>query len=729
MFRKALALMLSSILLFVGLSFRAFADNTEVTEAELSGDGFVKCAESSLYELYVIGDGERSGEFYVKNKSDGVCHYSNPQNRDFGEFELLDWDKESSQFLLQVYNEESGAIRTINSFRGSDSGEYVTVYSRNGGFDSEYVINEAIKLTLEIRLTEKGFTVESRLDEVNNSDETITVNIQLLPYFDCALYGEEGYSLVPDGSGALIYNNTSKNTASKYSAKVYGEDLAFAQSTKAVDTQTVHLPVFGAKNKNGGYIAVIEEGAESALINAVSAYSSSMYNMVYPTFEIVASDKISFGSTGGWADYSSATETYECDVPLTDGFKVTYLLTGKGEGYSEMAELYREHLGLKSKKANDTPSIFIELYGGLSRKESFLGIPLTVFKRLTTVEQAKEIAAYFADKLDGDLVVSYLNCDSAVIGGKIQNKFRLKSALGSKKELASLRDSLGGRLYLENNVFSAKKGGNGFSVFSDVALRINRNNITSQQFDIATTAASKDKKASYAVNSATVERLYGKYFKSVKGAGFETAFINLANTSYSDFNKKAAIARSETVNTFSKIIAENGENGLLYAPNSYALSYGAYIADTPIYSSGYDITDEDVPFYQMVLSGVKEYSTVSLNLNTNTEDTFLKALESGASLKFTFVCGNITSIKNTEYEFLYGADFEGRKEQAAEYQKKLEKAYAELGSRTVKAHTVLASGVRATEYENGATVIVNYNKNAVDTEYGRVEPKSFIVKK
>lgn len=705
----------------------ASAVNTGEATAELVRDEFVKCAENSFYELYVIGDGERSGEFYIKSKADGVCRYSNPQNRDFGEFELLDWDKESSQFLLQIYNEESGAIRTVNSFRGTDSGEGVTVTAESGGFDSHYTVNGDIELTLKIRLTEEGFTAEGDLSEINSSKESITTNIQLLPYFEATVYGEVGYSLVPDGSGALIYNNTDKNTASRYSGKVYGEDLAFSLSSKTVDTEKVHLPVFGANNKSGGYVAFIDDGAEVAIINAVSAYDESMYNMVYSSFDIVGSDRISFGSTGSWADFTSATDTYDCDNPLADSFKVSYMFINKNEGYSEMAALCREHLGLKKGNVSQVPSVFLELYGGLSRKESFLGIPLTVFKKLTTVKQAEEIVNYFTSSAEGAPVVSYLNCDTAVINGKLQNKLRLKSALGSKKQLSALKEQLGGRLYLENNIFSAKKGGNGFSVFSDVALRINRNNVMLQPYNLATTMADKSKKASYAVNSNELEKIYGKYFASVKKAGFETAFINLGNTAYSDFNKKCAVTREETVNTFAEILAANAEKGLLYAPNSYALGYGEFTADTPTASSGYDILDTDVPFYQMVLSSVKEYSTESINLNTNTDVGFLKALESGASLKFTFVYDNITSIKNTEYEFLYGADFKARREEAAEYQQRLEAAYKELGSRMVKKHTVLKSDVRMTEFDNGAKAIVNYSDNAVKTEFGAIEPKSYII--
>ena len=168
---------------------------------------------------------------------------------------------------------------------------------------------------------------------------------------------------------------------------------------------------------------------------------------------------------------------------------------------------------------------------------------------------------------------------------------------------------------------------------------------------------------------------------------------------------------------------------MLYAPNAYAFGNSKYISDSPTASSNYDIIDEDIPFYQLVLAGVKEYSTESINLNSNTDTAFLKALESGSSLKFTFVYDNITSIKNTEYDYLYGADFNNRKEQAADYQKRIEEAYAALGSRVLKASRVLQNGVHLSEFDNGSRLIVNFTDADVKTEYGEVRAGGYITVK
>ena len=730
MLKKVMVLILAICICIVCIPLKSFADaNIEVTLDDKGLDTeknlFTKYAENSFYELYLIEEGMRKGEFYIRNKLKGGCFYSNPQNRDMSEDGLTKSENESSQILLQIYSAESGAIRTLSSFKGTAKGKYLTIISKNQGFDASYQINNAIKITLKYRLTEKGLSVESDFSKVNFSKENVILSVQLLPYFSSSAYGEAGYMLVPDGSGALIYNNTEKRNASQYSQKLYGTDYAFGSMTKAVDTQAATMPIFGLKNNNGGFIAVIDNGAANASIFAMSAYNESMYNRVYPSFDLVGSDKITLGNSG--SAFTASAETYAYDCPLTENVKVNYLFTSETDDYSEMASLYREHIGLNRENIPISPSLFLEFYGGFTRKESFLGIPVTVFKKLTTIEQAQKVVSYFDNEIDSAILVSYRNIDSAIISGKIQNKFRLKGAIGTKKELNQLYELLNGNLYLENNILSAKKSGNGFLKFTGIASRINRSNVLVNQYNLATTGIDSEKQESFVLKLTVLNKIYNKYLSSVTDKGYESAFINLANTAYSDFTSKKYTSRQEAINTFTTLLSNYGKNGMLYSPNAYAFKHGKYISDTPINSSGYDLIDVDIPFYQMVLSGVKEFSTVSVNLNANTKSVFLKAIESGASLKFTFIYDNITAIKNTDFDFLFGADFSNRKQETIKYQQELEKVYKKLNSRIIKNHTILQENVRVTEFENGNKVVINYSDADVTTEYGIVKAQSYII--
>ena len=43
--------------------------------------------------------------------------------------------------------------------------------------------------------------------KVDKNSESSILSISVMPYYGCALYGEDGYVLIPDGSGALMENS------------------------------------------------------------------------------------------------------------------------------------------------------------------------------------------------------------------------------------------------------------------------------------------------------------------------------------------------------------------------------------------------------------------------------------------------------------------------------------------------------------------------------------------
>lgn len=58
----------------------------------------------------------------------------------------------------------------------------------------------------------------------------------LLPYFGAAGAGEQGYMLVPGGSGALIELNNGKTNLEPYETELlYGEDLLFEEAPQGAE--------------------------------------------------------------------------------------------------------------------------------------------------------------------------------------------------------------------------------------------------------------------------------------------------------------------------------------------------------------------------------------------------------------------------------------------------------------------------------------------------------------
>jgi len=103
------------------------------------------------------------------------------------------------------------------------------------------------------------------------------LDFTLAPYFGAAYKSENGYFLVPDGSGALIrFNN--RNGAEPYKQYVYGRDPSIVPIMRKAVSQAALLPVFGMSRSDGGFVAMIEGSAARGWINAETAYQKTGYN-------------------------------------------------------------------------------------------------------------------------------------------------------------------------------------------------------------------------------------------------------------------------------------------------------------------------------------------------------------------------------------------------------------------------------------------------------------------
>ena len=57
----------------------------------------------------------------------------------------------------------------------------------------------------------------------------------------------------------------------------------------------------------------------------------------------------------------------------------------------------------------------------------------------------------------------------------------------------------------------------------------------------------------------------------------------------------------------------------------------------------------------------------------------------------------------------------------------LEEAFKKLGSRVVKNHEILENSLRVTEYQNGSKAVINLTDKEIDSKYGKVEAKSYLI--
>ena len=102
---------------------------------------------------------------------------------------------------------------------------------------------------------------------------------------------------MPDGCGALIYLNNGRTDYPIYSEPVYGADRSIPQEQALpYEKQTNCLPVFGLKQGDKAWYAVIEKGDAVANIRADIARTRDSYNVVLASFNTMSRMVVNTGS-------------------------------------------------------------------------------------------------------------------------------------------------------------------------------------------------------------------------------------------------------------------------------------------------------------------------------------------------------------------------------------------------------------------------------------------------
>ncbi|RLZ13786.1 DUF5696 domain-containing protein, partial [Proteus mirabilis] len=88
---------------------------------------------------------------------------------------------------------------------------------------------------------------------------------------------------------------------------------------------------------------------------------------------------------------------------------------------------------------------------------------------------------------------------------------------------------------------------------------------------------------------------------------------------------------------------------MISGANAYSWAYASHVIDAPTSSSGFGLTDEEVPFYQMVIHGYLDYAGAAVN-NLNEQDLrkqLLQSLESGSAPHFLWSYEQSSKLKYT----------------------------------------------------------------------------------
>ena len=701
--------------------------------------GFNKVAENANY---MLSADYTTGEIVVLEKKTGKQWFSNPVDRANDNLAPIK-TKLNSQIDVEFMDLEACTTQVFDNYTAS---------IRQGGMEHKLIEN-GIKFTfsfpttgaiipVQYTLCEDGLLAEIVVDEIQElwTDRFFIQNISFLPYFGAGGLTDDGYLLVPDGAGSLIEFNNNKQKNQSFVGTVYGDNLIRAGgTTSAMQKERISMPVFGAKCNDSAFFAVILTGDTDSSITATVSRKSNSYNHVYATAAIREMATKSMDA-GGVYEGQKKSSIFDSSDILLEGknYAVKYFFLDKEDAdYAGMSKCYREFL-TEQKQLNDSALadkkyMVLDLIGAVSIEKYVVGVKTPVITALTTYDDGVQIVKELKEQGVENLIVNYIGALDGGLSNKMNNKIASESKLGSKKEFRNMVEYLKQEnviLFMETNPIDLHEDGNGYRGNRDGAKSFFNAFGFQYQYnldDYKYVNASRW----HLLTPVKVPGFVSEFMDSAVSNDLKNiSFDRLGTALYSNYTKDEFYSpRGRTLELWTealKTASEKADYLMLHGGNAYTLAYADVVTDTSSGSSEFDVSDYNIPFYQMTFQGNLLLTAEGINTTVDYDQAFLKALETGCSLKFNLINAKVSDLVGTDYNDKTSYSYEYWKDIVVEKYLELQKATAQFAGKQIVGHEYLDNDVTMTSYESGK-IIVNYGEQAYSYNGTTVEPRGYLI--
>ncbi|GMK40657.1 hypothetical protein PCCS19_37130 [Paenibacillus sp. CCS19] len=658
-----------------------------------------------------------------------------------GEISMVDAQKYNDALSIMYQLDQDNDLY-FNKFAGLPPTSLVKDLinlSKAVGYTTEMLMADSQQFGIQVTITEPArfvITMEATLDngdfvvkvptyEIKGGNQFYTLqNIAVLPSFGLASADKvsDGYIVVPDGSGALFKLNSFNGKFPEYERPVYDNTYYDKLYDLPEFPENLTMPVFGMYDtdqagKSSGYLGIIDSGAELGNVKVQlgtqdTSTGGTLYNKVYSSLDAMQFSRVKvFGAySDNEARFLSTTGLINVD------YTVRYRLFSGEVSYYDMAKSYQQHLIDKydlKQNFNATPKLFLDVIGTVTLDKRFLGVPYTKPYSMTKYDQLLSI---MNDLQDVNKVVNYKGFFNGGLNNTIMNKADLTGANGSRKELNDLMDYFkqngSSQLFLNADLMRVSDTSDGFWLKSNALHGYDGKPIGFKKYDLASGMFSTNATKQYLLYPLILSDTVNKFVKDSEDYP-NIAVNDMGSTYYANYNPRDIIdpvVSNAIVEDNLKKLAES-KTIALDNPNMDRIQYSQYAANISRESSNYGTMYMSIPFRQLVMNGLTEYTTLNVNMSADRSSYYLlQALELGSIPKYTISAENVDVLKNSEYSdyisIQYSAIKDGIKSLYAEYSKGLEA----IGSKEITGHQMLAKNVFETTYASGSKVIVNYNK-------------------
>lgn len=503
-----------------------------------------------------------------------------------------------------------------------------------------------------------------------NGDYVLTT-AKICPYITEVDNTQTGYMIVPDGSGAVI--NFNNNKIATVSASYYGQDMTYVNPMQQEERAQLLLGMYAfvttTRGNQKGIIAAINQGGGQLALTA-GVHKDSNINYAYMEATIRSTETIYTGTVAEPKQFAKFDKTISpLDIVLD------YILLNENElDYAAVAKKYQDYLvsrydGLKTAKdTTDTNLTDLTFLGTFEKYSLFLGIKYMTEDTLTTFDQAKNIINELEEQQVNNINVSYKSWTSENLEYEVGGSLKVSKVLGKASTMQSFYKFCAGKdinFYPEIYITTAKGYDYMLGSTRYSARGVGNTEAIEYQYDLATGRPNKKLNGKYIISPLyyqdITENVINNFNKlniwesGANNGGFYLA--DLGNQWAGNYRTGRQVYGGDAVLYQRTVLEQLSQNGKIKidAPCDYAFEYVDVATSVPVTSKMYAAYDETIPFYQLVISGLFDYTTDYVNgtSNKSTQWYFSKVLETGSNVSFLLSAEDPSVLLETDYTQYY----------------------------------------------------------------------------
>lgn len=674
--------------------------------------------QSAGSDQYTLSVNAETCNVSVLDQQGNVVLSTNPEDPQEDEFTPPATLNNLRSQLLVSYYSELNVDSTVGSYLSSVKKGTFTITQKNDAcvrIDYDFSRkDEQFIIPVEYRLEGDCLQVRVLTNEISEYGTKRINRISVTPYLLRGTAQEGGYLLLPDGSGATVDFTYANPDAAAYSAQIYGRNGAEALYYEEGNPKSVLLPVFGADYVDHSVLARVDSNAAAGWINARAMGSACSFAYAYASFDYRAYDTVTIaGNDWQYKEYVAAADLIE-----SEDFAVSYYIIEKG-GLHALAEKCIETAESALQAPEKALSAVLYAYGATEQREAILGIPYTKTVVATGLSHVSDMLQSLGGE-ERSVAVLLEDFDKAALNDQYPEKVKWSSDCGGSAGYEALQNAYPDiPVYCVENLMYEPASSFLWAKQGQFAKMVSRENLTRYDYSPVTYAHTASD-----LYGLKLSQLIKQAGDALDKAGCAVAMNYMGSELYSDYSSKDGNTRSAYQRHIAALLEQKGGSHAIEGGNEYALGLGAMNYNIPVFSSGYGMQTQSVPFLQMVYHGKAMLVSATLNLTEDPQKELLGCIASGTVPCFAVTQMANEDLRRSEYKDLFGTGFEGQQAKITELLDRTEDYYNAIYNRRILSYEV-ENGISITVFEGDICVIVNFTNQAVTYEDHQIGPMDF----